>query len=1360
MRTEVRAAVLRAGLALLFTVAATISVLPTSVAAQLPDPTLLPVAATTHVPLTTAYDALNVLSLVAGDYYLDPTTGVKIHKLTSATFPTSSPNWGHDYSEGGDEVSLPYNGNTRAVLVRQNGTSGGPWWLIDFTPGVGVSNPRQLTGSLSPWIDLAFAFSNNPATPYYAYVSDGSTIRRIDIRTMTAAPGSGWPKSDPGAMWLHQSENDGLFVWMRGATGDTVVGYEPATGTLKTHTDPNLNEPRIDRAGRYVGITMNTPQNGLVVWDWNTNSVAWTTDGTVPFAHVASLRRRWTGVDWNLSFPDEFSMFTPDVSNSAQHIGGPASATTIHGNGNWIQHPADLNDQWSLFLHYGSLQPTGSTWLAPGGMVLITPNGERRLLGHPYNTTATYNYYSFAKFSSDGQYVLFTSNMNGSARSDVFLAELPQTDSNPVPILSSLSPASIVVGAASFVLTANGSNFVSGSTVQWNGANRATTFVSSTQLQATIPGTDVATPGTAQVTVVNPAPGSGTSNPLPFTIGSAVSLVVVRAGSGAGTVTSTPTGITCGTSCSATFVSGTAVALTATPAAGSAFTGWSGGGCLGTGSCTVALAANTTVIATFNDTTPPTVSLTDPAAGSTVAGTVTVSATASDNVGVGGVQFRLDGANLGAEDTTAPFSIAWNTAAAPDGAHTLTAVARDAAGNTSISAPVSVTVANLLDTTPPAASITTPISGSTVAGTLTLAASTSDNVAVTGVQFRLDGANLGVEVSTAPYTLSWATTTAANGPHTLTAVARDAAGNTTTSTSVTVTVANDLTTAGLVAHWTFDEGSGASAADASGNGHTGSLLSGPTWVAGKLNQALSFDGVDDHVNVADDTALNAYPLTLAVWLKTNTTSGVHGVVNKYVAGSYNGYQLFMNSGNLCAWYLRDGANYVYDGGGCTLSTAGANDNQWHHVTFVVDASGGRLYVDGALKAGLPWTGTAGAPTTLQPVHIAHYPGAFAGAEYFPGALDDVRIYNRALGAEEILALSDRSTAGPEPVFWTNLINVAASGNSLQKTTGCDGCPDAGATSQQQITSGDGYFEFTASEATALRFAGLSYGNTDTTGADIDFAIRLQAGYADVRENGVYVADTLFVSGDVFRVAVEAGVVRYYKNGVLFYTSSKTPTYPLLVDAAIYNSGGTITNAVVARGASNPAPDTTAPVASITAPAAGATVQGTITVSASATDDVGVAGVGFTLDDAPLGAEATTAPYAVSWNTATVSNGSHTLRVVVRDAAGNATTSAPMTVAVANDVTAPLISGVSASGITASEATITWTTNEASDSQVEYGPTTAYGQATALSSTPVTGHVQKLGGLSPRTWYHFRVYSRDAAGNPAVSRDFIFKTARR
>src|SRR5439155_6967926 len=78
----------------------------------------------------------------------------------------------------------------------------------------------------------------------------------------------------------------------------------------------------------------------------------------------------------------------------------------------------------------------------------------------------------------------------------------------------------------------------------------------------------------------------------------------------------------------------------------------------------------------------------------------------------------------------------------------------------------------------------------TVAGTITVSASASDNVGVVGVQFKLDGTNLGAEVTAAPYSVSWTTTTATNAAHTLTAVARDAAGNTATSASVTVTVSN------------------------------------------------------------------------------------------------------------------------------------------------------------------------------------------------------------------------------------------------------------------------------------------------------------------------------------------------------------------------------------------------------------------------------------------------------------------------------------------------------------------------------------------------------------------------------------------
>src|SRR5262249_42625300 len=95
------------------------------------------------------------------------------------------------------------------------------------------------------------------------------------------------------------------------------------------------------------------------------------------------------------------------------------------------------------------------------------------------------------------------------------------------------------------------------------------------------------------------------------------------------------------------------------------------------------------------------------------------------------------------------------------------------------------------DTVAPSVAITAPANGSTAGGSaVTVAANATDNVGVAGVQFKMDGATLGAEVTAAPYSMTWNTTAVANGTHVLTAVARDAAGNTTTSASVTVTVSN------------------------------------------------------------------------------------------------------------------------------------------------------------------------------------------------------------------------------------------------------------------------------------------------------------------------------------------------------------------------------------------------------------------------------------------------------------------------------------------------------------------------------------------------------------------------------------------
>ncbi|WP_029523728.1 IPT/TIG domain-containing protein, partial [Polaromonas glacialis] len=96
----------------------------------------------------------------------------------------------------------------------------------------------------------------------------------------------------------------------------------------------------------------------------------------------------------------------------------------------------------------------------------------------------------------------------------------PPPANNPVPALSSIAPATAATGGNAFTLTATGTSFVPTSKVRWNGVERSTTYISATQLAAAIPATDLQAAGTAQVSVVTPTPGGGTSAIQTFTVSS------------------------------------------------------------------------------------------------------------------------------------------------------------------------------------------------------------------------------------------------------------------------------------------------------------------------------------------------------------------------------------------------------------------------------------------------------------------------------------------------------------------------------------------------------------------------------------------------------------------------------------------------------------------------------------------------------------------------------------------------------------------------------------------------------------------------------------------------------------------------
>jgi Concanavalin A-like lectin/glucanases superfamily/Purple acid Phosphatase, N-terminal domain len=329
-----------------------------------------------------------------------------------------------------------------------------------------------------------------------------------------------------------------------------------------------------------------------------------------------------------------------------------------------------------------------------------------------------------------------------------------------------------------------------------------------------------------------------------------------------------------------------------------------------------------------------------------------------------------------------------------------------------VQVPGQLLVGTPVDTTPPVISAVGPTSLTTTGVTATWL---TNEVADSQVEFGTTTAYGGSSLLDATLLTAHAAALGGLAPGTLyhyRVKSRDLAGNLATSGDFTFTTLPALPPppggTGAIGSWSFVEGSGTAATDGTGNGLTGVLMNGAAWVPGPIGTAVDLDGLDDYVEVQNAPALDAYPLTVSAWVRTSTT-GLGGVVNKYLPSSLNGYQVFVNGGSLCAWYFRDSADYIWDGTSCTLAAPGHADGRWHHVAFVVDASGGRLYVDGSLATTRAWSGSPGPASTTANLSIGRYPGI--STPYLPGAIDEVRVYARALTTAEVLALFDARGTG-------------------------------------------------------------------------------------------------------------------------------------------------------------------------------------------------------------------------------------------------------------------------------------------------------------------------------------------------------------
>jgi hypothetical protein len=218
---------------------------------------------------------------------------------------------------------------------------------------------------------------------------------------------------------------------------------------------------------------------------------------------------------------------------------------------------------------------------------------------------------------------------------------------------------------------------------------------------------------------------------------------------------------------------------------------------------------------------------------------------------------------------------------------------------------------------------------------------------------------------------------------------------------------------GLIGHWKLDETSGTSASDSSPYSHIGTLSGGMTFagqsVAGKVGKGLNFNGTSHYVSIANTSALQlTNAMSISAWIKGGTWGSgttVNTILRKGDANP-NNYQLSVANGKLEA--LLDGSDdYGYKG-----STALAT-GQWYHVAMTWDGSYVRLYVNGA-SDNTPAAKSAPIGTDARALYIG---GRIGSTDFFDGILDDVRLYNYALGSSEIAALKGLGASGVHITKW-------------------------------------------------------------------------------------------------------------------------------------------------------------------------------------------------------------------------------------------------------------------------------------------------------------------------------------------------------
>ena len=651
--------------------------------------------------------------------------------------------------------------------------------------------------------------------------------------------------------------------------------------------------------------------------------------------------------------------------------------------------------------------------------------------------------------------------------------------------------------------------------------------------------------------------------------------------------------------------------------------------------------ATTPAVSVTLDNTGPAVALTSPVSGATVGSVVTLQATATDDAGVTRVDFLVNGVLL-ASDTTAPYAAEWNSNSTADGNYTLTARAHDVLSNVATSAPVTVTTKQPTTTV----ALTAPSHNAYVKGLVSLTSAATDSEGVAKVEFYVDGTLLGTDTS-APYELSWDSTTLADGAHALSAKAYGPLGIPSTSPSVGVNVDNHAPAAALTSPV------------------PGAFLRGAVTLAATSSDTVGVARVEFHDGATLLGTDSSAPYSLS-WHTANAANGAHTLTVK----------AFDSAGNTVT---STGVAVTVDNTAPTTAlTAPAQNASVRGIVLVSATASDNL---GVARVEFHADGALIGTDTSAPYEVSWNSAALA---------DGVRLLNakaydsagNVTSTPSILVNTDNTL--PDAALTSPAPGAFLRGTTVLTATASDSVGVA------RVEFHDGATrigtDFSSPYQVGWNTAGVTNGAHTLTVTAFDSAgnVRTSAGIGVTVDNAAPVtglgtpAQNASVRGTVAVTATASdnlGVerVEFYAGGTLLGTVTTAP-YGVSWDTTAVAPGSVITlttraydaagNVTVSSGRTVTV-DPTAPGVAITSPANGTSfsfLTFSTTLQASASDNVGVTQVVF-YDGASVIGSDTTAPYSVSWNLTTASKGTHTLTARAHDAAGNVTTSAPISVKV-------------------------------------------------------------------------------------------------